>query len=105
MVDCNALETDYSTTREQAEACNPNSGKDQCTLMEKSELVCGGCTVFVNPDNKDAVAHLDELRKEVGPSCVHPCPALACLVPAAMCKPIAGMKDAGRCSPVLATTQ
>lgn len=105
-VDCNALEMDYSTTLDQAEACNANSGKDQCTQLEKSDLVCGGCQVFVNPDNTDAIAHLEELRKEVGTDCVHPCPAIACVVQAATCKPVTGgAKGAGKCSAVLATTQ
>ncbi|HTQ03865.1 MAG TPA: hypothetical protein VMI54_08405, partial [Polyangiaceae bacterium] len=105
MSNCDALETDYSNTLEQAEACNPNSGKDQCTQMEKSDLVCGGCSVYVNPDNTDAVAHLDELRQEVGTNCVHPCPAIACVVPSATCMPVSGSKNTGRCSSALATTQ
>lgn len=101
--DCNALEMDYSMTLEQAEACNPNSGKDQCTQMEKSDLVCGGCTVFVNPDNQAAIMHLDELRQEAGSNCVHPCPAIACVVPSSTCTATMGSKSAGRCTSQLAT--
>ncbi len=102
--DCNALEMDYSMTLEQAEACNPNSGKDQCTQMEKGDLVCG-CSVYVNPDNQAAIMHLDDLRKQAGTHCTHACPAIACVLPSATCMAVSGSKTEGRCSNVLATTQ
>jgi len=106
MSDCDALSMDYTMTLQQAEACNPNSGKDQCTQKEADDLVCNTCSAFVNPDNADAIAHLDELRKQASTShCVHPCPALACVLPSATCKAMAGSKTDGRCSTVLATTQ
>jgi hypothetical protein len=97
-VDCDALAMDYATTLEQAQACNPNSGKDQCTDTVKGSLTCG-CNVFINPDNTDAVAHLEELRTEAGTHCVTACPAIACVTPGATCTAVTGgAKDAGRCT-------
>ncbi len=96
--DCAALEMDYSMTLQQAEACNPDSGKDQCTAMEKNDLTCPNCSVYVNPDNQAAIMHLAELRKQAGNHCVTPCPAIACVAPeSGTCGPVAGSKTAGRC--------
>lgn len=97
--DCAALEMDYSMTLQQAEACNPDSGKDQCTAMEKNDLTCPNCSVYVNPDNKAPIMHLDELRKQAGNHCVTPCPAIACVMPgSSTCAPVAGSRSAGRCT-------
>jgi hypothetical protein len=97
--DCAALEKDYSTTLQQAEACNPDSGKTQCTSMEANDLTCPNCSVYVNPDNEADIMHLAELRQQAGNHCVTPCPAIACVLPpSARCAPVAGSKSAGRCT-------
>ncbi|HSU42386.1 MAG TPA: hypothetical protein VLJ38_22545 [Polyangiaceae bacterium] len=97
--DCAALEMDYSMTLQQAQACNPDSGKDQCTAMEKNDLTCPNCSVYVNPDNKAPIMHLAELRQQAGNHCVTPCPAIACVMPgSSTCAPVAGSRSAGRCT-------
>jgi hypothetical protein len=103
-VDCNALAMDYTMTLDQAEACNPSSGKDQCTATEKGSLTCG-CDVYVNPDNAMAIMHLADLRKQAGTHCVTPCPAIACVVPpSATCQATSsGGRSGGRCTSVVAT--
>jgi hypothetical protein len=97
--DCAALEMDYTMTLQEAEACNPQSGKDQCTAMEKNSLTCPNCSVYVNPDNTDAIMHLADIRKQAGNHCVTPCPAIACVQPtASTCAPVSGSRSAGRCT-------
>jgi hypothetical protein len=87
--DCEKLTQAYATALEEAKACNANSGKDQCTEQFASNLSCG-CPVFVNPENKDAIAELQRLQKE-GAKCMTVCPAIACVEPGSgVCEPADG---------------
>ena len=76
---CDELAMQYADALEAARACNARSGKEQCTETTPSSLTCG-CDVPVNPDNTDAVAELERLRK-AGAGCAMACPAIACIKP------------------------
>ncbi len=92
----------YAEALEAARVCNADSGKDQCTKQVPSDLECG-CSVFVNPDNEEAVAELERLLKEIPDECVAVCPAVFCLDPeTASCVAGSGPNsDNGTCGPTL----
>ncbi|HWP04520.1 MAG TPA: hypothetical protein VNN72_02205, partial [Polyangiaceae bacterium] len=85
-MNCDDLAQQYADALAAARACNAKSDKEQCTELASSSLTCG-CDVPVNPENTEAVAELQRLRK-AGAGCSMVCPAIACLPPeGAECAP------------------
>ncbi|HEV8549755.1 MAG TPA: hypothetical protein VGQ57_12020 [Polyangiaceae bacterium] len=95
---CEELAMQYTDALKAAQVCNPNSGKDQCSSKEYSDLTCG-CPVSVNPDNADAVAELEQLRKD-GVRCRMACPAIACVAPGdgTCTRDMGGTREMGHCT-------
>lgn len=98
---CAMLETEYRDTLEVAQECDPRIDSDQCTEQVPSDLACG-CPTFVNPENAEAVARLNLIRREALLVCdVRVCPAIACVEPNGFCTGSGSGK--GHCEVGLAT--
>src|SRR5690606_19360236 len=59
---CVELADEYRTALERAKACNPSIDVEQCTEKVDDQLPCP-CPTFINPNNTQAVAALEEAKE------------------------------------------
>jgi hypothetical protein len=91
---CNELAAEYAELLEEAQVCNPDIDRPQCTVEVQSSLLCG-CPTWANEDNTEAIEAMRQLEKQAS-DCIVPCPAILCVAPGTgLCSTSGG--SGGRC--------
>lgn len=94
---CFDLNKAYIDALQEAKGCNAMVATPyiQCSKLVETELLCGGCSTYVNPSNTAALQKMaDAKQKFFAQSCDQQeiaCPANACMMPkSASCLPTPG---------------
>ncbi|MCA9618086.1 MAG: hypothetical protein KC731_03635, partial [Myxococcales bacterium] len=91
----------YQEALARAKSCAPQLPVEQCNVEVDDALACP-CPTFAESGNTEALAKLDELKKEWDAAqcgAVIDCPAIACVEPkGASCDPGTNPQDGGHCS-------